>query len=126
MLIVNNKKPNTLQSRKILKIKDGANSQKPLLLWPGVVIVVLQWLVRFGIPIVIPEAAAFGVLGALFCGLAIVVWWLFFSRAPRLERWGAVILMIVTMIVTLQIIHESIGTGMRGIMFFVYSIPRKT
>ncbi|MFC1650155.1 PQQ-binding-like beta-propeller repeat protein, partial [Candidatus Latescibacterota bacterium] len=55
-------------------------------------------------------------------GLAIVVWWAFFSRAPRSERWGAVVLMIVAMVVTSRIIHESI-TGMQGMMFFVYAIP---
>ena len=37
--------------------------QKPLRLWPGVVIVVLQWLGRFGVPIIVPEAMQFGVMG---------------------------------------------------------------
>ena len=97
--------------------------QKPLLLWPGVVIVILLWLVRFGIPIVIPRAAAFGVLGGLFGGLVIFVWWAFFSRAPRVERWGAILLMIIALVVTSRIVHESIATGFQGMMFFVYAIP---
>ncbi len=65
--------------------------RKPLRLWPGVVAVVLQWLVRFVLPIVVPEAIPFGVLGGLAGGLAVVVWWLFFSRAPWSERVGAIV-----------------------------------
>ncbi len=102
---------------------DGQSRQKPLRLWPGVVIVVLQWLARFGLPMVMPEAMAYGVMGGLFCGLAIVVWWAFFSRAPRSERWGAIVLMIVAMVATPSILHESMATGMMGMLYVIYAIP---
>ncbi|MCP4260166.1 MAG: PQQ-binding-like beta-propeller repeat protein [Planctomycetes bacterium] len=101
------------------KLSDEATEQKPIRLWPGVVAVVLQWLVRFGVPIVVPEAVFFAVLGGLFGGLVIVVWWAFFSRAPRSERWGAVILIIVALIATSLIIHKS----MRLMPFAAYIIP---
>jgi outer membrane protein assembly factor BamB len=99
--------------------------QKPMRLWPGVVIVILQWLVRFAFPAVVPgpTATQIGVFGGLFGGFAIVVWWAFFSRAARIDRWVAVILMIAALIATSQIIHESIETAMMGLMFIVYSIP---
>ena len=97
--------------------------RKPLRLWPGVVAVVLLCLVRFGVPIVMPEDFAFAILGGLLCALAIVVWWAFFSRAPMLERWGAVVLMIVALLATSRIIHVSIATGMMGMMFPIYAIP---
>ena len=88
---------------------DEQTRQKPLRLWPGVVIVILQWLVRFGVPIVVPEAGVFGAIGALVGGLAVVVWWAFFSRAPRSERWGAVVLMIVALVATWYLNHESLA-----------------
>ncbi len=102
---------------------DEPTRQKPLRLWPGVVAVMLQWLARFGVPIFLPEATAFGVIGGLLGGLAVVVWWAFLSRAPRSERWGAVVLMIVALVATSRIIHESIATGMMGLMFVIYAIP---
>ena len=102
---------------------DEPARQKPLRLWPGVVAVMLQWLVWFVVPMVLPGAVALGVFGGLFGGLAIVVWWAFFSRAPRSERWGAVVLMIVALVATSRIIHESIATGMMGMMFVIYPIP---
>ena len=102
---------------------DESTQQKPLRLWPGVVIVVLQWLARFVVPLVAPEAMPFGVLGGLVGGLAIVVWWAFFSRAPRSERWGAVALMIVGLVATPRFLHESIATGGMGMLFFIYAIP---
>jgi hypothetical protein len=84
---------------------DEPTQRKPLRLWPGVVAAVLLVLARFVLPIVAPEAGDFGVLGALVAGLAIVVWWAFFSLAPRSERWGAVILMIVALFATSRFLH---------------------
>ena len=66
---------------------------------------------------------AIGVFGGLLGGLAIFVWWAFFSRAPRSERWGAVVLMIVALVVTSRIIHESIATAQMGLTFVIYAIP---
>ncbi len=104
---------------------DEATRQRPLRLLPGVVIVALQWLARFAVPWVVPGAWAlgFGISGGFVGGLAIVVWWAFFSRAPRSERWGAVVLMIVAMTVTPLILHESIATAQMGMTFFIYAIP---
>lgn len=92
-------------------------------IWPGVVIVILQWLIRFGIPLVFPGAIAIGVFGGVLCGLAVIIWWVFFSRALRLERWGAVVLMIAALAITSQFLHKSIETAMMGMMFTVYSVP---
>ncbi len=97
--------------------------QKPLRLWPGVVAVALLWLVRYGLPYIAPETIVVGVIGELVGGLAVIVWWAFFSRAPLLERWGALVLMILAQVVTYRLIDKSIATGMMGFMFAVFSIP---
>jgi outer membrane protein assembly factor BamB len=97
--------------------------QKPLRLWPGVALVVLQWVIRFGVPLVLPDAVAFAVIGGVVAGLLVIIWWAFFSRAPRIERWGAILLMALALFVTSRLIHVSIATAMMGMMFPLYSIP---
>ena len=49
--------------------------------------------------------------------MTVVVWWAFFSRAPRSDRWGAIILMIFGLVGTSFFFHESVRTGMMGLMF---------
>jgi outer membrane protein assembly factor BamB len=97
--------------------------RKPLRLWPGVVIVLLQWVARFGVPVLAPEAMTFGVLGGVVGGLGVVVWWVFLSRAPWIERLGAVVLMIVAVVATRPFLHESIATGAQGMLFAVLATP---
>jgi hypothetical protein len=103
---------------------DKPTRQKPLRLWPGVLAVVLQWLAWLVFPKVVPEAALYAMLAGVFGGgLAVVLWWLFFSRAPWLERVGAVILMPVALFATSQIVHKSIANGAMGMLLPVYAIP---
>ncbi len=102
---------------------DEPTLQKPLRLWPGVVAAVLLVLVRFGLPIVVPDASAYGVMGGLAGGLVIILWWLFFSRAPWAERLGALVLMIVALFATARLVHISIAKGMMGMMLPVFAIP---
>lgn len=105
------------------KLSDKPTQQKRLRLRPGVVIVVLQWLIRFGIPIVIPGAIVIGVFAGLLGGFAVVIWWAFFSRAPRTERWGGSVLMIFALVATRPLLHTSIAKAGLGMLFFVYAIP---
>ena len=102
---------------------DQLTRQKPLRLWPGVVIVVLQWLVRFVLPMVVPGALGIAVFGGLIGGLLIFVWWLFFSRVPWLDRGVGVVLMIVALVATPLILHESIAKAGMGMLFFIYAAP---
>ena len=102
---------------------DHSTPRKPLRLWPGVLAVVLQWLVMFGLPIVVPEQGGTAVIGGVVGGLAIVLWWLFFSRAPWLERLGAIVLMVIAVAATTRLVHESVANGMMGFMLFLYAVP---
>jgi outer membrane protein assembly factor BamB len=97
--------------------------RKPLRLWPGVVIVIVQWLLWFVVPVVAPDAALVGMFGGLACGLAIVVWWLFFSRALWSERVGAILLMIVAVVATKLLVHQSIARVGMGMLLYISSIP---
>lgn len=102
---------------------DLPTSQRPLRLWPGVIIAVLLCLVTFGIPIVMPDQGGTAILGGVACGVAIIVWWLFFSRAAWPDRIGAIALMIVAVLLTKLVVHQSISNGMMGMMLPIFSIP---
>ncbi len=99
--------------------------RKPLRLWPGVAAVALQWLAWLGIPLVTagPVAGYSMVLGGLLGGVAIVIWWLFFSRAAWVERIGALGLMVAGMAVARRFAHPSIATAAMGMLLFIYAIP---
>jgi outer membrane protein assembly factor BamB len=101
---------------------------RPLRLWPGVVLVVMQWVLWFGLGFIDTELFGLpleivGVFAGMACGLAIVIWWLFFSRAPWVERIGALAMMVAGVFLTLQVVHMSIANGMRGMMLPVSSVP---
>ena len=99
------------------------SQRKPLRILPGIIIIIIQLLLRFVLPVFVPEAIAVGLFGGILGGLAVFIWWAFFSRAPRLDRWTAVVLMILALLATAQFLDISISTSMMGLMFPVYSIP---
>jgi outer membrane protein assembly factor BamB len=103
-----------------MEMIDALTSRKPVRLWPGVLLAVVLLLVRFGVPLVRPDDAIFSILGAAVGGLLILLWWLFFSRAPWSERIGAIVLMAATIFAARYIVHESISGGMMGNMLPLY------
>jgi len=104
---------------------NDSTPRKPLRLWPGIVVAIIQWVLWFIVPKFEAggDAIAISVFGGLACGLIIVVWWAFFSRAPRFDRWIAIILMIIALAVIPRFTHPSIETGLAGLMYYVYAIP---
>jgi outer membrane protein assembly factor BamB len=101
----------------------GTGTRRTLRLWPGVVAVTLLWLVKLLVPVVVPAAAGIAILAGLAGGLTVVVWWLFFSRAPWVERLGAIALMVLALVAISRVVHESIATGMMGFMLPFFSLP---
>jgi outer membrane protein assembly factor BamB len=102
---------------------DKPTPGKPLRLWPGVVIVVVQWLAWFVLPVVLPQMALISVLAGMAGGLAVLLWWLLLSRAPWAERLGTIVLMVIALLATLRIVHESIATGLQGLMLPIFATP---
>jgi outer membrane protein assembly factor BamB len=101
---------------------DLPTSKKPLRVWPGVVAVAalcLLWLV----PFVVRDTFMIAMMGGLACALVVLVWWLFFSRAPWVERVGAIALMAVALFATKRVVHESIAGGGMGMLLYIYAIP---
>lgn len=66
---------------------------RPLRLWPGVVLVLVQWFLWMVLPAIAPESVLVGMIGGLLAGPLIVLWWVGFSRAPWVDRLGAVVVM---------------------------------
>ncbi len=97
--------------------------QKPLRLWPGVAAAVVLLFTRIALPIVWPDQTLASVLGGIAGGLLILVWWTFFSRAPRSERWGALALIVLALAATWGLVDASISTGAMGGLLPMLAIP---
>jgi outer membrane protein assembly factor BamB len=95
----------------------------PLRLWPGVIAAALIVLFRFIAPIFVADAAGLAVMTGLAGTVIILLWWMFFSRAPWSERIGAVLLMAIAVVGTWPFLDKSIAGGMMGRMFFVIAVP---
>jgi outer membrane protein assembly factor BamB len=98
-------------------------ARKPLRLWPGVVVVALQSLVWLIAPVAVPGGMMYAVVGGLVGGLLVLLWWLFFSRAPWPDRLGAIVLMAAALFAISFVIHQSISNGMMGMMLPIFAVP---
>jgi outer membrane protein assembly factor BamB len=77
----------------------------------------------FGLPSVAPEQGGTALIGGFAGGFAVLLWWLFFSRAAWSERSGAIVLVVVALAATSRLVHQSVRNGMMGFMLFVYAAP---
>lgn len=94
-----------------------------LRLWPGLAAVAVQWLIRFGMPAVVPDTSPYAIIGGVLGGGLVVIWWIAFSRATWLERFGVLAIAIAGMWAGSLILHRSIGTAMMGMMYPIVNIP---
>ena len=100
------------------------NEKKSIRLIPGLIIIILQWLAMYATPYIFPDYAPIGFLGGVIGGgLAILIWWAFFSRVPPLERWSALGLIAFAMLLTPFLLHKSITLGAMGYMFYFFVVP---
>lgn len=98
-------------------------ARKPLRLWPGVAVLLLQWVAWFVVPPLIPEIGLTSMMVGMGCGLVIVLWWLLLSRAPWTERLAGVAMVAAAVYLSTLFVHPSIANGMRGMMPKIFSIP---
>ena len=99
-------------------------ARKPLRLWPAVVIAIIQLIVMIGAPLVgLGDGVAIGMLGGVAGALAIVLWWVLFSRARWFERVGAIVLMVVAVFAARAVAHESIVGAGQGMMIYFLPTP---
>src|SRR5262245_12520385 len=96
-------------------------SPNPLRVWPGIAAVALQWLARFGIKALIPGIKGYGrgMMVSFVFTIALIIWWTFFSRASRKERFGALGLFVVTLGATWLLRHDSMWLP----WLLAYAIP---
>ncbi len=106
---------------------------RPLRLWPGVALAVFAVLIRFGLPVALPDTTIsgmdtglVGLLGSVIATLGVVVWWLFFSRAPWSERVGALAVMGVAVFATKAVAHPSIAGAGQGYLIYLGGIQLMT
>ena len=95
----------------------------PLRVWPGVAAAIGLLIAWFVVPAAIPDAGPYPIFAALGCAVIVVLWWLFFSRAPWVERIGALVLMVAGVAIAYRLVHESIANGAMGMLLTIYSIP---
>jgi len=98
-------------------------AQKPLRVWPGVVLVVVQWIAWLVVPFFFPQYIFQAIMVTAACAVGVILWWLIFSRARWYERVGALMLIVPAVILTKRIVHVSIATGSFGFLLFVMAIP---
>lgn len=94
---------------------------KPLRMWPGVAAIILLFISRFGVKAIMPgfEGFMWAMEGTFACAVAILLWWLFFSRAAWVDRVGAIVLISAALGLAWLLRHESMGLA----WLFAYAAP---
>lgn len=99
----------------------GGQATRPLRLWPGLLIVAVQWFAAFGTGWIAPGTPLqfFGMMGAPLLALVLFLgWWLFASRAPRADRLLGAFLPLAAVGAVMILGHPTVLMPM-----FVYGLP---
>lgn len=92
---------------------------------PAIVIVAIQWIIWLIFPLLFhgDTITMLTVFGGLAGGLAVLIWWLFFSRIPWLFRVVGLLLMVLSVFALTRLADPSIATAYQGLMIYAYVIP---
>jgi outer membrane protein assembly factor BamB len=97
-----------------------------LRVWPGIaagVLIVIGLGAGLLLNLTLPDAATLGMVSAMTGALAVLVWWLFFSRARWGERLGALAVLIAAWFAMRPLLDKSIlGGGMGALPFFGFTL----
>lgn len=99
------------------------SKKTPASILPGLIIVGTQWLLWLVLPFMVPELFVVAVAASALGTLAFLLWFLFFSRFPAMERWGSLVISITAVLLMAMPLHESIQTGNMGLMYYMYVMP---
>jgi outer membrane protein assembly factor BamB len=99
-------------------------SSKPLRLWPGVAGACL--VVAGTILGAFPAVSTYGMIGSLAGALVVLLWWLFFSRAPWLDRLIALPAMAAAVFLVRPMLDPSISGAGMGRFFYFAAVPMMT
>src|SRR5688572_7734292 len=97
--------------------------RKPLRLRPALVIVGIQIAGVALAPVLFEDPMLVGIGTVVGGALLIVLWWLLFSRAPWLERIGAVVVMVPLALVTKPAADISIAGAGQGFLVYIMTVP---
>jgi outer membrane protein assembly factor BamB len=98
-------------------------ARKPLRLWPAFVILVIQIAGVALAPVLSEDPMLIGIGTVVGGAVLILLWWLLFSRAPWLERIGAVVLMVPLALVTKRLADISIAGAGQGFLVYIMTAP---
>src|SRR5688572_18324157 len=98
-------------------------ARKPLRLWPALVIIVLRIAAVALAPVLSEDPMLIGIGTVVGGAVLILLWWLRFSRAPWLERIGAVVLMVPLALITKRVADISIAGAGQGFLVYIMTVP---
>ena len=96
---------------------------RPLRIWPALAIVGIQIAGVALAPYLFEDAMLAGIGAVVGGALLIVLWWLFLSRAPWLERLGAIALIVVLALLTKPVSDISIAGAGQGFLVYIMTAP---
>jgi outer membrane protein assembly factor BamB len=99
-----------------------AASPRPLRIWPALVLLAVMGIAKAG-PLVVEEMSfvifMIAINTPLLVGLGILIWWMFFSRAPGRERWAGPLAVVLVGIASYLLLDQSLS----GMGFFFFVLP---